>query len=273
MPGPAMHHMIANELKQRILAGNGLGDNADYAKLQTLLSDSKNFPYLFLGCQGPDFLFFNTKDWTGLPLGDAVKMYFEVYDFIDEMKETLIGLVPQPVIDALDALGAAEDAVVSNSSTLTELEQLFGDMQQVVDGLLANLTEMIKKYISEFNLYDLLEHPYRDGQTKGEWWWFDAMHYRKTGRFAQALVDKTSPDSPLHLYAMGYLTHVTGDTVGHPFVNINSGGAYRTQSQRHKTGENFQDVFHMSEHTGGIDWNRSQLHAFYNFNFDGTIAP
>jgi len=273
MPGPAMHHMIANQLKQQILAGNGLGSNAEYEKLQELLNKSENFPYLFLGCQGPDFLFFNTKDWTGLPLGDAVKMYFEVYDFIDEMKETLIGLVPQPVIDALDALGAASDAVVENSSTLSELEQLFGDMQKVVDALLANLTEMIKKFISEFNLYDLLEHPYRDGQTKGEWWWFDAMHYRKTGRFAQALVDKTSPDSPLHLYALGYLTHVTGDSVGHPFVNINSGGAYRTQSQRHKTGENFQDVFHMFEHTGGVDWNRSQLHAFYNFNFDGTIAP
>ncbi|MBU2905556.1 zinc dependent phospholipase C family protein [Arenibacter algicola] len=273
MPGPAIHHLIAKELKQRIQSGNGLGDDADYEKLQELLTKSENFPYLFLGCQGPDFLFFNTKDWTGLPLGDAVKIYYEVYDAIDDIKETLKGLVPQPVIDALEALDAAADAVVENSSTLTELEQLFGDMQQVVDGLLANLTEMIKKFITDFNLYDLLEHPYRDGQTKGEWWWFDAMHYRKTGRFAQALVDKTSPDSPLHLYALGYLTHVTGDTVGHPFVNINSGGAYRTQSQRHKTGENFQDVFHMFQHTSGTDWNRSQLHAFYNFNFTGNIAP
>lgn len=274
MPGPAIHHLIANELKQRILEGNGLGDSTDYSKLQDLLADSENFPYLFLGCQGPDFLFFNTQDWTNAPLGDAVKLYFEVYDFIEDFKKSLLDLVPQPVIDAIEALGAAADAVVENSSTLSELEQLFGDMQQVVDGLLANLTEMLKKFITDFNLYhpEVLKHPYRNGQTKGEWWWFDAMHYRKTGRFAKALLDKTSPDSPLHLYALGYLTHVTGDTVGHPFVNINSGGPYRTQSQRHKTGENFQDVFHMFEHTGS-DWNRSQLHALYNFNFNGTIAP
>lgn len=272
MPGPAIHHLIAKKLKQNILAGSGLGHNADYAKLQASLSDSKNFPYLFLGCQGPDFLFFNTKDWTSLPLGDAVKMYYEVYDFIEDFKKKVKDIVPQPVLDALDALGAAEDAVVSNSSTLTELQELFGNMQQVVDALLANLTEMIKKFITDFNVYDLLAHPYRDGQPKGEWWWFDAMHYRKTGEYAKALLNKTTPGSPLHLYAIGYLTHVSGDSVGHPYVNINSGGAYRTQSQRHKTGENYQDVFNMFT-AENKDWNRSQLHAFYNFNFDGTVNP
>lgn len=272
MPGPALHHLIAKKLKQNILSGTGLGANADYAKLQALLSDSKNFPYLFLGCQGPDFLFFNTKDWTSVPLGDAVKLYFEVYDFIEDFKKKLKEIVPQPVIDALEALNAAADEVVSNSSTLTELQELFGDMQQVVDALMANLIEMIKKFISDFNLYDVLAHPYRDGQPKGEWWWFDAMHYRKTGEYAKALLNKTKPDSPLHLYAIGYLTHVSGDSVGHPYVNINSGGAYRTQSQRHKTGENYQDVFNLFA-AENKDWNRSQLHAFYNFNFDGTINP
>ncbi|GAB3219870.1 hypothetical protein J0A67_05090 [Algoriphagus aestuariicola] len=272
MPGPAMHHMIAQALKQKIQAGGGLGNNADYAKLQALLSDSKNFPYLFLGCQGPDFLFFNTKDWSSLPIGDAVKLYYEVYDFLDDFKESLKSLVPQPVIDAIEALGAAADAVVENSSTLSELEDLFKDMQAVVDALLASLIEMVKKFITDFNVFDVLGHPYRDGQPKGEWWWFDAMHYRKTGRFAKALLEKTDPGSPLHLYAIGYLTHVSADTVGHPFVNINDGGAYRTQSQRHKTGENYQDVFNHKAHAAE-DWNRSQLHAFYNFNFDGTITP
>ena len=272
MPGPAMHHLIANALKQKIQAGNGLGNNADYAKLQALLSDSKNFPYLFLGCQGPDFLFFNTKDWSSIPIGDAVKAYYEIYDFIENFKDQLKELVPQPVIDAIEALGAAADSVVENSSTLSELEQLFTDMQKVVDALLANLMEMVKKFITDFNVFDMLGHPYRDGQPKGEWWWFDAMHYRKSGRFAKALLEKTPPGSPLHLYAIGYLTHVSGDTVGHPYVNINDGGAYRTQSQRHKTGENYQDVFNMFQHTA-TDWNRSQLHAFYNFNFDGNIAP
>ena len=74
MPGPALHHMIANRLRQNINHGTGLGPMADYINLQKLLQDKKNHPYLFLGCQGPDFLFFNTKDWP-LGIGDAVELY------------------------------------------------------------------------------------------------------------------------------------------------------------------------------------------------------
>ena len=155
------------------------------------------------------------------------------------------------MLDALAAFDEAANAVVTSSSTLTELQQLFGDMQQVVDGLLATLLEAVKRYVSEFNLFELFSHPYRDGVPKGpkppgfdvatqratdtnEWWWFDAMHYRKTGKLAQRLLDKTPPNSPLHLYAIGYLTHVAADTVGHPYVNSISGGPYRSHAQRHK---------------------------------------
>ena len=105
---------------------------------------------------------------------------------------------------------------------------------------------MVQKFISNFNLFDLFAHPYRDGVKKSEdekWWWFDALHY---------------------------LTHYCADTVGHPYVNLISGGPYRSHAQRHKTGENYQDVFNLLNATG-TDWNRSKLHAFYNFNFDGTI--
>ena len=131
---------------------------------------------------------------------------------------------------------------------------------------------MVKRFVSEFNLFDLVSHPYRDGVPAGEkWWWFDALHYRKTGQLAAALLEQTRDmTSPLHLYAMGYLTHVAADTVGHPYVNLFSGGPYRAQAQRHKTGENYQDVFNLLGATG-VDWNYSKLHALYNFNFSGTI--
>lgn len=271
MPGPAIHHLIADELRKKINSGQGLGSSADYSALQGLLSNPKNLPYLFLGSQGPDFLFFNTKDWPAGPLGDAVELYYEVYDAIDDFKKALKDLVPQPILDLLDAAGYAADQVVSNSSTLSELESLFSDMQQVIDALAANLTEMIKKFITQMDLFKVLGHPYRDGQPKGEWWWFDAMHYRKTGRYVSQLLNDAPEGSPLHLYALGYLTHVTGDTVGHPYVNINCGGPYRNQSQRHKTSENYHDVFNLAG-VSSIDWNRSRLHKLYNFNFDGTSS-
>lgn len=288
MPGPALHHMIADRLRQRIATGGGLGATlpaADYAQLAALLNDPRNLPYFFLGCQGPDFLFFNTKDMPG-PIKDFATAYFDVTDFIENFKRDLKGLVPQPVLDALAAMDEAANAVVTSSSTLTELQQTFGDMQQVVDALSATLLEAVKRFVSEFALFDLISHPYRDGVPEGdkvsgfsvpaeratgknEWWWFDAMHYRKTGKFARRLLEKTTPGSPLHLYAIGYLTHVTADTVGHPYVNAISGGPYRSQAQRHKASENYQDVFNFGN-VRGVDWNHSAVHALYNFNFTGT---
>lgn len=291
MPGPALHHMIADRLRTRIAGGRGLGEMltpAEYAQIDALLGDPKNLPYFYLGCQGPDFLFFNTND-IDPTLKDLVEAYFDVYDFIENFKRELIKLVPQPVLDALAAFDEAANAVVTSSSTLTELQELFEDLKLVVDGLLATVLEAVKSWVAEFNLFDLISHPYRDGvpkfvtksasfsasaeranPNKEWWWWFDAMHYRKTGRLAKELLDRTTPGSPLHLYAIGYLTHVSGDTVGHPYVNSISGGPYRSHAQRHKASENYQDVFNFLD-VRGVDWNRSAIHAFYNFNFKGTI--
>jgi Zinc dependent phospholipase C len=276
MPGPALHHMIADRLKAQISQNQGLGSKmtpADYTALQNLLANPKNIPYLFFGCQGPDYLFFNTKDMPG-PIGKIAEFYFEVTDFIEEFKRTLLAVVPQPVLDALEAFDEAVDEVIEDSALLSELQQTFDDISQLLDGFAATLIEMVKKYVSEFNLFDLVSHPYRDGVKPADekWWWFDALHYRKTGKFAKALLDATKgdPNSPLGLYAIGYLTHYCADTVGHPYVNLVSGGPYRSHAQRHKTGENYQDVFNFKNVTG-TDWNRSALHAFYNFNFTGPI--
>lgn len=289
MPGPALHHMIADRLRDRISNAQGLGGAlpaADYAKIEAQLNDPTRLPYFYLGCQGPDFLFFNTKD-IDPTLKDLVGAYHDVYDFIEGFKRDLLALVPQPVLDALAAFDEAANAVVTSSSTLTELQQLFGDMQSVVDALSATLLEAVKRFVSEFNVFDVMSHPYRDGVPKGakppgfavpaaraaaknEWWWFDAMHYRKTGKLARRLLESTPPDSPLHLYAIGYLTHVAADTVGHPYVNAISGGPYRSYAQRHKASENYQDVFNFLG-VRAEDWNASALHARYNFNFTGAV--
>ena len=274
MPGPAMHHMIVDRLKSRIQTNNGLGSSltpTEYAALQALLAKPGNLPYLFLGCQGPDFLFFNLKDLNPT-IGKIAETYYDVYDFIENFKRTLLDAVPQPVLDALAAFDEAANEIIEDSALLSEIQQTFDDLNRLLDGFLGTLTEMVKRFVSEFNLFDLVSHPYRDGVAAGEkWWWFDALHYRKTAQYATALLEQTRDmNSPLHLYALGYLTHVAADTVGHPYVNLFSGGPYRAQAQRHKTGENYQDVFNLLGATG-VDWNYSKLHALYNFNFSGTI--
>lgn len=274
MPGPAIHHLIVDRLKSNISQNQGLGSSlstAEYTALQSLLSSPSNYPYLFFGCQGPDFLFFNTKD-IDPTLGKLVEFYFDVYDFIENFKRTLLQAVPQPVLDALEAFDEAVDEVIEDSALLSELQQTFDNLNQLLEGFTSTLMEMVKKFISDFNLFDIINHPYRDGvPADGKWWWFDVLHYRKTGKYVKALLDLSSPSTPEHLYAIGYLTHFAADTVGHPYVNIISGGPYRSFAQRHKTGENFQDVFNYGNVTG-TDFNRSKLHAFYNFNFTGTTS-
>ncbi|MDQ3118775.1 MAG: zinc dependent phospholipase C family protein [Verrucomicrobiota bacterium] len=277
MPGPALHHLIAERLAAQIQKGAGLGrlSAEEYKKLQHLLSEPKNLPYLFFGCQGPDFQLFNAND-INPTLGQLVTAYQDVIDFIEEFKETLLSAVPQPVLDALAAFDETVDEVIEDSALLSELQQTFDDLNRLLDGFLATLLEKVKKFITDFDLYDLLSHPYRDGVATGEkWWWLDAQHYRRTGKFTQAMLEATRDlSSPKHLYALGYLTHVAADTVGHPYVNINSGGPFRSHGQRHKTGENYQDVFNWRNvvNPAREDFNRSQLHAQYNFNFDGNVG-
>ncbi len=278
MPGPALHHLIAERLAANIQEGVGLGklSNEEYQKLQKLIADPKNLPYLFFGCQGPDFQLFNLND-INPELAALATAYLDVVDFIEEFKETLLSAVPQPVLDALAAFDETVDAVITDSALLSELQQTFDDLAKLLDGFISTLIEKVKKFITDFNLYNQLTHPYRDGLASDKkWWWLDAGHYRRTGKFTEAMLEATRDlSSPNHLYAVGYLTHVAADTVGHPYVNIVSGGPFRSHSQRHKTSENYQDVFNWHNvvtDPARTDFNRSQLHAQYNFNFDGNIG-
>jgi hypothetical protein len=274
MPGPALHHMIAERLKARIQANKGLGESlsaTEYAALQALLADPKNLPYLFVGCHGPDPFFFFTKDLNPT-VGKFVEIYNDVGDFIREFEKTLLSAVPQPVLDALAGFEEAANEVIEDSALLSEIQQTFENLNATLSAFASVLTEAVKAYVTEFNVYDLVEHPYRDGAREGEWWWFDAMHYRRTGRFTEAMLEASRDmSSPRHLFALGYLTHVAADTVGHGYVNLYSGGPYRNQAQRHKTGENFQDVFCLLAEEGR-DFNYSKLHALYNFNYTGAIS-
>ncbi len=147
MPGPALHHLIAQRLTTSIRCGTGLGRNLsrpDYEALQALLANAGNHPYLYLGCQGPDFFFFNTKDMNPT-LGKFVEFYYQVYDFIEEFKQTLLKAVPQPVLDALEAF----DETIEDSMLLSGLKQTFDDLNKLLKGFLANLMGALKRFVSE----------------------------------------------------------------------------------------------------------------------------
>jgi hypothetical protein len=281
MPGPAMHHMIVERLMKGIIQygrESGLNEE-DHEALKALFSKPENMPYLYLGCQGPDFLFFATRDWP--PGADTLaRLYLDASDKLHEIKEDLKKAVPEPILDALEGIQDAGETLVDRSSTLTEVKELFEGINELLTGIVGLIKNVAADLVAgKYNAFDrVLSHPYRDGidGDPNEWWLFDAMHYRKTGQFAKALLDATSLNDPRHLYALGYLSHVGADTVGHPFVNLFAGGPYRSHAQRHKVAENFHDVYIFGQQQMPLfsekDLARSQLHARANFNFKGSLS-
>jgi hypothetical protein len=85
-------------------------------------------------------------------------------------------------------------------------------------------------------------------QLELKWYWFDMLHYRRTGQFAQNLFNNAGDNQELQAFAYGYLSHIATDTVGHPFVNQVCGTAYRLDNWRHVTAENFMDAWKYSRY-------------------------
>jgi hypothetical protein len=82
-------------------------------------------------------------------------------------------------------------------------------------------------------------------RPRDEWFWADVLHYWRSGRFAENLVQeaKITANPNLIAYSLGYATHYVTDVVGHPFVNQVVGGPWRLYWQRHHLVENFIDAY------------------------------
>lgn len=287
MPGPAMHHLIAAKFRDQILNDEIklFEDPQKQNAVKALLNNSGNLPYFYLGCQGPDFLFFHPKDWrlrNSPSLYYPAKVYFEVADNLHKFESKAKKLIPGTLRDTLERLENATDKI----PVLQELRKMMDKLATTISAPTGILVEIAKILGLNTEIFNQFEHPYRDGVDGNteNWWLFDILHYRDTGKFVKALFARASHDltSPLYLYALGYLTHYTADTVGHPYVNLFSGGPYRSHAQRHKTGENYQDAYNyrkVNQDTStplrgsGLldDLTYSNLHAFYNFKFNGQI--
>jgi hypothetical protein len=258
MSGPAIHHIVARRFLEDSLKKNYVDAPSRQFWKQM---DKGSFAAPFhLGAQGPDFLFFNTNDW---PAGGAIKSlaqtYWEVEEFIEDLVQKIKDLIPPEIWQAIDALETAVD----RSATLSEIKQLALDVKKNIDALSAIIMSKIQEYVTDsVDLFSLLKHPQQDGQDFKEWWWFDTLHIRRTGRFMNELMRRSANYSLERSYTLGYLTHYSADVVGHPFVNAVAGGPYRTHAQRHKVVENFQDVWAFNKYTGG-EFAQSKLSELY----------
>lgn len=269
MPGPVIHHIVAREVAAELRA-----KNPAFSTLAESIESPEHLPFLNFGSVGPDFLFFNIED-ANSSMGTMVNLYFKVAEWITGFRDQLVALAPDAVIELYKKYERFKDDVVQSSVLLSELEQTTGEMRSHLELLKATLTNAILEIVPANKFFDEFEqnHPLQKPPVnKKDWWWFDVLHYRRTGQFARHLLANSAPGTPEHAYAIGYLSHVGADVVGHPYVNMISGGPYRTHSQRHKLVENFNDVWAMNAELGQ-DLTISRLWNIFDFQEPGGNLP
>lgn len=254
MPKWGIHSLILEKALEKL-------DSVNNNEITEHLNDIKAHKDMaLLGSIGPDFFFFS-PDYE--KVGKIFKLYKNIEkviepfnnikDKIEEVKstitapfETFIGaMLPKTV----KLIKLAKDEIEETVSLFSSLVST-GLLEGVVDG--ANLVSDAAGYnkaTGEF--FDLFIPDMQNNEPETIWPWFDMLHYRKTGEFAKNLVAIADNGTPKQrAYAYGYLSHITGDVVGHAYINQVVGGPYRLASQRHVVVENFMDTSALFKHDG-----------------------
>lgn len=211
-----------------------------------------------LGSVGPDLLFFSPEykafDFF-MSLGQNLLKIKKTFGDI----KTAINTIIEPIEDAIETYAAPIVETVDTIETILPLSCIDGLVDDVKAAsstfrsalqstLLAGMdsgVDIINDAIDlpDFShaLFDNLFTPaHQSGKREWDWYWFDMLHYRNTGLFAKNLLKNATSDKQ-KAYALGYLTHVAADTVGHAYVNRIVCGPYRLHPQRHVIIENFID--------------------------------
>lgn len=230
MPGPIVHLLVQQRLATSLRRSERAHDLAD------LLAEDPCSPYAGFGSMGPDFLFFSLREY-GDTIGDLSNFIFEVYDTIEpviEFVEETIGPIKTAIDDAVSAL--LPDDI---EALIKELGDTVGTLGSAV---LAKLGEVVT---DEVDLFFPFYPKIQLGAPETDWYWFDFLHYRRTGRFCSTMwkLARDSGDKDLMRYCLGYASHIGTDVVGHPFVNSIVGGPYRGHWHRHKLVENWIDAW------------------------------
>ncbi|MCA0757312.1 hypothetical protein KP806_19835 [Paenibacillus sp. N4] len=226
MPSSIVHLIVQQRLSRPLLK-----EKPDLADL--LRSEPCN-PYAAFGSIGPDFLFFSLKEY-GTPLDELVNFIFGVYDALEPIRDFYETTIEPVVDDIEDAVAAVDEALFQGLFT-----QIKATAGLAADTLLNAAAKVATDNIDFF-------YPFypkvQQGAPEDEWYWFDFLHYRRTGQFLSNMWALAEGDKDLMRYCLGYASHIGTDVVGHPFVNAITGGPFRTHWHRHKLVENWIDAY------------------------------
>lgn len=227
MPGPIVHLIV----QQRLRATLRRLDAEEHAER---LNVDPCDPWAAFGSMGPDFLFFSLREY-GTPLDELTNFIFGVYDAF----EPLVVFYEQniePIEDKIDeAITTVDDALFGGL-----FQQLGATADLLAETALVAAGAVVTTGVDFFQFFS---PKIQEGAQEKDWYWFDWLHYRRTGEFASNMWGIAQGDPDLERYVLGYVSHIATDVVGHPFVNTITGGPYRTHWHRHKLVENWIDAY------------------------------
>jgi hypothetical protein len=209
---------------------------ADVRDLAATVHEHPNFAAL--GANGPD-LFFFLPDFRDVGDVQLSSVLVRILEFVESMYRAL-----DPYIAKYEKyLGPISE------DTAEELSRLTGGLSESVGNITGELSAILTTALEDFvtqqrDWWSFFSLGLNKGYDEQAYFWSDMLHYRQTGVFSQALWRNAigSEDRAHAAYALGYLSHVATDTVGHAFVNQVAGGPFRLHWQRHHLVENHADA-------------------------------
>jgi hypothetical protein len=194
---------------------------------------------------GKLMIFYNNVENIVNTYKDATAPFRDIKNAVGEVTDRLVGTLAndtqQLIRTALEEV--KETAKLLNSSIssglfngilgLSDAFSSVSDMPDVSNAFFNNFKPPLQQQLMD-----------RQSLNKDHWYWFDMLHYRRTGRFANALIQNAKKGSSRQrAYAYGYLSHIATDVIGHAYVNQIVGAPYRLNVQRHVTVENYMDTW------------------------------
>ena len=258
MPKYGIHSIVIEDCINHLQTdsryhANILTNNSSLAKLGAIGPD------LFFW--GPDYKIVDNFYELYINIKHYVDLYKELMEPIEKIKEEVEEKVIEPMEDTIEILFP---------STYTEFRILFDELKRateaydtaktttifagVIEGVeLTGNTVGLGSAINGF--FKTFEPDLYYNRPEIDWYWFDMLHYRKSGEFANNLVKYADTDKK-KAYAYGYLSHIATDMVGHSFVNQVVGAPYRSNVWRHVTVENYMDTWKFSRYYNGESINQ-----------------
>ncbi len=261
MPKYGIHHIVIEKAREHIAGDNSL--NPEQQSIAELIEE--NMQWANMGAIGPD-VFFWAPDYKEIDklytLYENLKEIIDIYNKIVEPVRRIKEAVGDAVEETVGSLAPATVDLIR--STLNEIKET-GELLKtaIATGLFAGVLEIGDFFAESFklpgltySLFNAFAPPLQKQLNAGEelnendWYWFDMLHYRRTGAFANQLLNNAS--SPTQkAYAYGYLSHIATDVVGHAYVNQVVGGPYRLNIQKHVMVENYMDTWAFGHYNKG----------------------